>query len=227
MCPTERRRRTVRRCHAAATQGGDSTPSAHRCHRVSQKSRKVTRSRSAQILGDNDKPMSAPVHSSVSGIVTAVDFMLWAGGVQVSSVEIETDGKQEVPPDVAPPVIENKQDFLKRSGTAVWSVLGERASRPRQTQSSRRQAHRHPDHQRGGMRTLHHQRLPGDSGKRAHCAGRDPVGPAAFGSSPVSDRRRRQQARGDPGPQAPLRTLQEHHRGPAPDEVSARRGKKC
>lgn len=66
-----------------------------------------------QILGDSDKALSAPVHSSVSGTVTAVDFMLWAGGVQVASVEIETDGKQEVHPDVQPPQIHTKQDFLQ------------------------------------------------------------------------------------------------------------------
>jgi electron transport complex protein RnfC len=66
-----------------------------------------------QVLGDSDKTMSAPVHSSVSGTVTAVDFMLWAGGVQVASVEIETDGRQEIHPDVSPPVIRNKEEFLK------------------------------------------------------------------------------------------------------------------
>ena len=66
-----------------------------------------------QILGDSDKVMSAPVHSSVSGTVTAVDFMLWAGGVQVMTIEIQSDGKQEPHPDLAPPVINDKQDFLK------------------------------------------------------------------------------------------------------------------
>lgn len=66
-----------------------------------------------QILGDSDKLMSAPIHSSVSGTVTAVDFMLWAGGSQVMTIEIQTDGKQEVHPDIKPPVISSKQDFLK------------------------------------------------------------------------------------------------------------------
>ena len=66
-----------------------------------------------QLLGDSDKAMSAPVHSSVSGTVTAVDFMLWAGGVQVTSVEIQCDGLQTPHPDIAPPVIRNKQEFLK------------------------------------------------------------------------------------------------------------------
>jgi electron transport complex protein RnfC len=66
-----------------------------------------------QVIGDSDKAMSAPVHSSVSGTVTAVDFMLWAGGVQVMTVEIQSDGKQELDPTLAPPVVTNKQDFLK------------------------------------------------------------------------------------------------------------------
>ncbi len=65
-----------------------------------------------QILGDSDKLMSVPIHSSVSGKVTNVDLMLWAGGIQVTSVEIETDGKQEIIENLTPPVVNNKQDFL-------------------------------------------------------------------------------------------------------------------
>lgn len=65
-----------------------------------------------QILGDSDKAMSAPVHSSVSGTVTAVDFALWAGGVQVMTVEIQTDGLQTALETLTPPEIRNKQEFL-------------------------------------------------------------------------------------------------------------------
>jgi electron transport complex protein RnfC len=66
-----------------------------------------------QILGDSDKAMSAPVHSSVSGTVTAVDFALWAGGVPVMTVEIQPDGLQTPDPTIAPPEIRSRQDFLK------------------------------------------------------------------------------------------------------------------
>ena len=65
-----------------------------------------------QILGDSDKLMAVPIHSSVSGKVTNVDLMLWAGGIQVTSVEIETDGQQELAPGLAPPVVQTKADFL-------------------------------------------------------------------------------------------------------------------
>jgi electron transport complex protein RnfC len=66
-----------------------------------------------QILGDSDKAMTAPVHSSVSGTVSAVDFMLWAGGVQVMTVEIQTDGLQTPLETLTPPEIRSKQDFIK------------------------------------------------------------------------------------------------------------------
>lgn len=65
-----------------------------------------------QIIGDSTKAMSAPVHSSVSGSVTNVDFQLWAGGIQVMTVEIQTDGLQTPLETLSPPVIDSKADFL-------------------------------------------------------------------------------------------------------------------
>jgi len=66
-----------------------------------------------QVLGDSDKLMSAPVHSSVSGTVTAVDFMLWAGGAQVMTVEIQPDGLQTPWSGLSVPVVQSKQDFIQ------------------------------------------------------------------------------------------------------------------
>jgi len=65
-----------------------------------------------QIIGDSTKAMAAPVHSSVSGTVTNVDFQLWAGGIQVLTVEIETDGLQTPLKTLVPPTITNKAEFL-------------------------------------------------------------------------------------------------------------------
>ena len=72
-----------------------------------------------QVLGMSEKFMSSPIHSSVSGIVSDVVPMLNAGGVYVTTVEIKTDGLQEVHESVKPPVYSNNKEFLeviKQSG---------------------------------------------------------------------------------------------------------------
>ncbi|NLM11215.1 MAG: electron transport complex subunit RsxC [Clostridiaceae bacterium] len=66
-----------------------------------------------QKIGDSEAYVSSPVHSSVSGTVTRVEPMLYASGKMVMSVEIKTDGKQEVYDDISPPEIRNRDDFLK------------------------------------------------------------------------------------------------------------------
>ncbi len=63
-------------------------------------------------IGDSDKPMSAPVHSPVSGTVAEVsDYRISSGGT-CKAVIIETDGQQTVCPDIKPPVITNVKSFL-------------------------------------------------------------------------------------------------------------------
>lgn len=66
-----------------------------------------------QKIGDSDKFMSCPVHSSVSGTVTAISDMLLANGQTCKAVEIETDGEQTVCPDVRPPEVHDKESFCK------------------------------------------------------------------------------------------------------------------
>ena len=66
-----------------------------------------------QVIGNSEAYVSSPVHASVSGIVTRVEPMLYASGKPVMSVEIETDGKQEIDENIAPPVVQTKEDFLK------------------------------------------------------------------------------------------------------------------
>lgn len=65
-----------------------------------------------QKIGGTDAFMSAPIHSSVSGKVTAVSDYLLVNGSVCKAVEIETDGLQTVCPDVKPPVIEDKKSFI-------------------------------------------------------------------------------------------------------------------
>ncbi|TYQ14903.1 UNVERIFIED_CONTAM: electron transport complex protein RnfC [Acetivibrio alkalicellulosi] len=66
-----------------------------------------------QVIGDSDKFVSAPIHSSVSGTVAEVAPMLYPGGVFVNSVVINTDGNQEICESVKPPNMSNSKEFLK------------------------------------------------------------------------------------------------------------------
>lgn len=66
-----------------------------------------------QKIGDCDAPFSVPVHSSVSGKVTAICDYRTAMGAVCKAVEIESDGSQELYEDIKPPEITDKQSFIK------------------------------------------------------------------------------------------------------------------
>jgi electron transport complex protein RnfC len=68
--------------------------------------------RVGQVIGDSDAFLSAPVHSSVSGTVTAIDEIIMPNGVRSKAAVIDTDGAQELHPDVKPPVINSRQEFI-------------------------------------------------------------------------------------------------------------------
>lgn len=65
-----------------------------------------------QKIGDTESFMAAPIHSSVSGTVTAIEEITTAGGV-CKSVVIETDGEQKVSQEVKPPVANNLEEFIE------------------------------------------------------------------------------------------------------------------
>ncbi|MBN2558256.1 MAG: electron transport complex subunit RsxC [Clostridia bacterium] len=64
-------------------------------------------------IGDSEKFVSAPVHSSVSGTVSDVRKILFPNGSYVDSVVIKTDGRQTVDPGIKPPEVNTREDFLK------------------------------------------------------------------------------------------------------------------
>ncbi|MFO7888396.1 MAG: electron transport complex subunit RsxC [Eubacteriales bacterium] len=69
-----------------------------------------------QKIGDTKAFVSAPVHSSVSGIVTRIDKRNTPGGSKTNSVTIKADGRQEISEEVKPKGdLENleKGDILK------------------------------------------------------------------------------------------------------------------
>lgn len=65
-----------------------------------------------QCIGRTDKFVSAPVHASVSGTVTAVKPVMIVNGNMVNAVTIESDGNMTVLESLTPPVIASRQDFL-------------------------------------------------------------------------------------------------------------------
>lgn len=66
-----------------------------------------------QIIGDSDKFISAPIHSSVSGKVKKIDTLLMPNGAKAQTIIIETDGKQTVDPSIQPPVVNTSEDLIK------------------------------------------------------------------------------------------------------------------
>lgn len=66
-----------------------------------------------QKIGDLDAPFSAPVHSGVSGKVSAVTEYRTAAGAVCQAIEIETDGSQTVSEEVKPPEVTDKEGFIK------------------------------------------------------------------------------------------------------------------
>lgn len=64
-------------------------------------------------IGDSDAPFSVPVHSSVSGKVTAISDYLTPAGTVCKAVEIETDGQQEISEEVKLPIITDTASFIK------------------------------------------------------------------------------------------------------------------
>ncbi len=69
--------------------------------------------RVGQKIGDTDAFFGVPVHSGVSGKVTALVDYLSANGSTCKAVEIETDGLQELSEEIAPPKISDKDSFIK------------------------------------------------------------------------------------------------------------------
>ncbi len=66
-----------------------------------------------QIVGDTDKFVSAPIHSSVSGTVVAVGDVNLPSGVVTKGVTIESDGEMRQYEGIKPPVVETREDFIK------------------------------------------------------------------------------------------------------------------
>lgn len=67
-----------------------------------------------QKIGESQAFVSAPIHSSVSGTVRDVRPILYSGGVEVMSVEIEPDGLQEIHESVKPCQNFDKKELIQK-----------------------------------------------------------------------------------------------------------------
>lgn len=65
-----------------------------------------------QLVADSDSPVTAPIHSGVSGTVTGTTELLLPGGKTAQALIIESDGQQTVHDSVRPPVIDTFEDFI-------------------------------------------------------------------------------------------------------------------
>ena len=66
-----------------------------------------------QKIGDCDRYMSVPVHSSVSGTVTGISELLQVSGRVCKCVDIETDGEQTLIDGIKPPVVSDRDSFCR------------------------------------------------------------------------------------------------------------------
>ena len=66
-----------------------------------------------QLIGDSDAFVSAPIHSSVSGTVTAIETIRSASGSNDTRIVIETDKKQELWEGIKKPEINSFEEFIK------------------------------------------------------------------------------------------------------------------
>lgn len=66
-----------------------------------------------QKIGDTEAFMAAPVHASISGEVTEIKNIMNIMGRLCKSVTIKSDNRMEQFPDLKPPEINSREDFLK------------------------------------------------------------------------------------------------------------------
>ena len=66
-----------------------------------------------QVVGDSERRVSAPVHSSVSGTVTAITELTMPGVNRSQAVVVEADGRQEPFEGIAPPAVTTHEEFVQ------------------------------------------------------------------------------------------------------------------
>ncbi len=63
-------------------------------------------------IGESDAFISAPIHATVSGKVSALEKVVLTDGKIVDAIVITSDGENTLSPDIQPPVINSTEDFV-------------------------------------------------------------------------------------------------------------------
>ena len=67
-----------------------------------------------QKIGDSDAFVTAPVHSSISGTVKEIKQIMLTGGQLIDAVVIDSDGLNELDPNIVPPAeVKTKDDLVR------------------------------------------------------------------------------------------------------------------
>lgn len=77
-----------------------------------------------QVIGDSDAFLSAPVHASVSGEVTAITTIQMPAGQTVEAVVIKSDGEQRVYEGLGAPAVTTREEFIAAVRAAGLVGLG-------------------------------------------------------------------------------------------------------
>lgn len=83
--------------------------------------------KTGQLIGTSDAVISAPIHSSVTGTVTARTSLINRFGKVHEALVIETSPNQVMSEDIKPPVINSREDFIsavKQSGSVGLGGAG-------------------------------------------------------------------------------------------------------
>ena len=71
------------------------------------------RVKTGQLIGKAEGFISAPVHSSVTGVVKKIEKLTVYGGAKTDAVVIETDENQEICESVTPPAVSDFDSFIQ------------------------------------------------------------------------------------------------------------------
>ena len=71
------------------------------------------RVKTGQLIGKAEGFISAPVHSSVTGVVKKIEQLTVYGGAKTDAVVIETDENQEICESVTPPAVSDFDSFIQ------------------------------------------------------------------------------------------------------------------
>ncbi len=77
-----------------------------------------------QLIGKPEHPLAVSIHSSVSGKVRSVADEVASNGQLMTVVTIDCDGQQTVAPDIGPPTVESREDFINAVREAGLVGLG-------------------------------------------------------------------------------------------------------